>query len=138
MTDLNRKLIFKASIILIAVGLFVFVASFLVPRALVALGKGSLTQRISTKDSYVLGEKVMARADGEDKCVVNVFILDNKGRGVQGKQVQLRGLGSLTANTDAMGKAVFEVKTQTAKQYELKATVNGLDITKTVKVTFVD
>ena len=78
----------------------------------------------------------MARADGEDKCIVNVFVLDADGKGIVSKQVQLSGLGELTSITNSMGKATFELTSSVAKQYELMASINGVALGKTLKVTF--
>ena len=78
----------------------------------------------------------MATADGVDKCVVNVFITDADGKGISGKQVQLSGLGTLNAVTNASGKASFELVSTVAKQYDLTATVGGAQVGKTLTVTF--
>lgn len=81
---------------------------------------------------------MLARADGEDKCVVDVFVIDTQGKGIKGKTVQMKGLGALSATTDDAGKAVFELKTDEIGQYDLTASVNGLTVAKMVKVIFVE
>lgn len=117
--------------------LFVFyLGSFVVPKALVTLTKASGSSKVSGKNSLLLGEKILARADGEDKCVVNVFVLDSEGKGIANKQVQLSGLGDQTGMTNSIGKVTFELGSKIAKQYELIATVNGTALGKTLKVTF--
>lgn len=79
---------------------------------------------------------MMAKADGEEKCVVNVFVLDKDGKGIKGKIVQLSGLGELESTTDANGKALFELTSTTAGQYELSAQIGGSVLKKTITVTF--
>jgi protocatechuate 3,4-dioxygenase beta subunit len=78
----------------------------------------------------------LARADGEDRCVVNAFILDDEGKGVQGKLVQLSGLGEVESTTDSLGQAKFELTTTVPGQYQLRASVNGVDLKDEVTVVF--
>ena len=132
----NKKIVIKGIVVLVLIGLFVYVASFLTPKILLGFYNLTGSQKMSPSNSFIIGERVTARADGEDKCIVNVFVIDGKGKGISGKPVQLKGLGSLTETTDKSGKAVFELKSKIAKQFELSASVNGLSVAKTVKVTF--
>jgi len=122
---------------LAGIALVFYLGSFVVPRVLLTLAsRASSAQKVSVKNSFLLGEKIMAKADGEDKCVVNVFVLDANGEGILGRRVQLSGLGSLDAVSDNLGKATFELTSKIAKQYELAASVNGAPLGKTMKVTF--
>ena len=113
-----------------------YLGSSFIPKTLVTLSKASMKQTISVKESLVLGQKIMAEADGQEKCVVNVFVLDKDGKGIKGKIVQLSGLGELELVTDASGKASFELVSSVAGSYELVASINGTALTKTVKVIF--
>ncbi len=130
-------MIFGGIGVLIGVVLFFYFASFVVPKVLLTLtSKASGVQKVSVKNSFLIGEKIMAKADGVEKCVVNVFVLDADGKGILGRQVQLSGLGNLDAVTDSLGKATFELTSTIAKQYEITARVNGAPLGKIVKVTF--
>lgn len=129
-------MIFGGVGLIVGVALIFYLAGFVVPKALVTLTKASGTNKVSIKNSILIGEKIMAKADGVEKCVVDVFVLDADGKGVTGKQVQLNGLGNLSKVSDDMGKARFEVTSTIAKQYELMATVNGQALGKTLTVTF--
>lgn len=132
----KNKLIFSGIGFLFGAILVFYLASFVVPRVLVTLTKASNSSKVSIKNSFLIGEKIMAQADGVEKCKVNVFVLDADGKGIVGRQVQLDGLGSLTAITNDLGKASFEMTSKVAKQYQLIASVNGSPLGKTVKVTF--
>jgi hypothetical protein len=113
-----------------------YLATSVIPKALVTLTKASTVQKVSVKNSLLIGEKMLAKADGQEKCVVNVFVLDNDGKGIAGKSVQLSGLGELDGATDSLGKATFELTSVTAGQYGLTASVGGVTLNGTVTVTF--
>lgn len=132
----KNKMIFWSVGLLVGLGLIFYLAGFVIPRALITLTRANSPSKVSIKNSMLIGEKIMAKADGLEKCVVNVFVLDNDGKGVAGKQVQLSGLGALTKVSDEMGKARFEVTSTIAKQYEISAEINGAVLGKTVTVTF--
>ncbi len=133
---INNKVLFSAIGIVIGLVVLFFLGTSVIPKTLNTLVKASTNQIVSVKDSLLIGQKMMARADGEDKCVVNVFVLDKKGKGIKGKLVRLSGLGDLEASTDAMGKALFELISTEAGQYELSAQVGGVPLSGTVTVTF--
>lgn len=132
----KNKIIFGGVGFLISLAFVFYLGSFVVPKVLVTLTKATGVSKVSLSKSFVLGEKIMAKADGVDKCVVNVFVLDADGMGIAGKQVQLSGLESQVSVTDNTGKATFELTSTMAKQYELAASIGGASLGKTMKVTF--
>ena len=132
----KNKIIFIGVALLASVVFVFYLAGFVVPKALVNMAKASGSQKMSTKNSFLLGEKILCKADGEEKCVVNVFVADSDGKGIAKKQVQLSVLNDEVKVTDSMGKASFELVSGEAKQYEITANINGLPLGKTVKVTF--
>jgi len=129
-------MIFGGIGLLVGIVLIIYLAGFVVPRALTTLSRANSVAKVSIKNSFLIGEKIMAKADGVEKCIVNVFVLDADGKGVVGKQVQLSGLGSFSKVSDNLGKASFELTSTIAKQYELTASVNGVLLGNTVTVTF--
>jgi len=133
---INKKFLFSGLGLVMGLALISYLGSSFIPKTLVTLSKASMKQTISVKESLVLGQKIMAEADGQEKCVVNVFVLDKDGKGIKGKIVQLSGLGELELVTDASGKASFELVSSVAGSYELVASINGTALTKTVKVIF--
>jgi len=132
----KKNILYSGIGFLIAIAGVVYLGTTVIPKALVTLTKASTVQKVSVKNSLLMGQKMMAKADGQDKCVVNVFVLDGDGKGIVGRSVQLSGLGELEAATDSLGKATFELTSTTVGQYELTAQVGGLPLSGTVTVTF--
>ena len=81
---------------------------------------------------------MLAKADGKDSCVVNVFALDATGKGVKEKSIELTGMGTEVLNeiTDTNGKASFSLKSTTEGQFKLIATIDGVPVGKELTVTF--
>lgn len=119
-----------------------FVSTQLVPRVLVTFTKAAPARKISIGNSYVLGSKLLANADGKETCVVNVFVLDDRSQGVMGKEVKIAskdGLQAMEGNsslTDNQGKATFEFASNKEGIFELEASVDGVPMTQGVRVTF--
>ena len=126
-------------IFLIIVGLSftLFMAITVVPKIFVSLTKAAPASKVSINDSYLLGGDILAKADGIDKSIVNVYVLDKNNKGVKGIQVSLSGLGEDMENlSGADGKTVFELTSTTEGIFELTASVGGVPLAKTLKVTF--
>ena len=84
----------------------------------------------------------MAKADGLDKCVVNIFLMDESGKGVKGKTADLVATDSgveirqMNAVTDDNGRIAYELTSLTEGQYRVEAMVDGVPVGKTITVTF--
>lgn len=114
-------------------------AAYVVPRAMVTMTKAAPATTISLADSRLLGEKILARADGKDKCIVNVFVLDKNGKGVPDKQVSLEGLDSISPSVTASnteGKATFTMTSTKEGTFKLSASIGGSPMSHEIKVTF--
>ena len=136
MKDYKNKIIFGGVGFLLAVVFVFYLASFVIPKVLTTSSRASTATKVSVKNSFIIGERIMAKADGKEECVVDVFAIDADGKGVAGKEVQLSGLGSQTAITNNLGKVTFKLSSSVPKQYELTASVNGVALGKTLTVTF--
>ncbi|MFA5894377.1 MAG: Ig-like domain-containing protein [Candidatus Shapirobacteria bacterium] len=135
----NRTLYLRMGLIVLALGFTYGMAAFVVPKAMVTMTKAAPATVISLGDSRVLAEKILARADGKDKCSVNVFVMDKNGKGVPGKQVSLEGMEGIlpaTATTNNDGKATFSMTSQKEGTFKLTAVVGGSPLPREVKVTF--
>lgn len=114
-----------------------FMAITVVPKIFVSLTKAAPATRVSINDSYLLGGDILAKADGIDKSIVNVYVLDKNNKGVKGIQVSLSGPGEEIEELSGVdGKAVFELTSTTEGIFELTASVGGVPLEKTLKVTF--
>ena len=108
-----------------------------VPKIFVSLTKAAPATKVSISDSYLLGGDILAKADGVDKSIVNVYVLDKNNKGVRGIQVSLGGMGQeMEELSGADGRAVFELTSTTEGIFELTASVGGVPLDKTLKVTF--
>ncbi|MFZ2152888.1 MAG: Ig-like domain-containing protein [Microgenomates group bacterium] len=135
----NTGLYLKVGGIVVAIVFIVFMAAYVVPRALITLTKAAPATMVSLGDSTILGQKILAKANGTDDCIVNVFILDKNSKGVPNKQVMLEGMEDIipavaTTNTD--GKVSFAIKSNKEGTFELTGVVEGTALNKTIKVTF--
>jgi hypothetical protein len=137
--DVKKKKYVTLGLVSLGLVAIYFMAAFVVPRMFVTLTKAAPATRVSVADSYILGQRILARADGKDKCLINVFILDKSGKGVQGKRVVLEGVEGINAIKDMTGsdgKASFEITSVEEGQYNITAMVEGIPLTKQVRVTF--
>lgn len=115
------------------------IGSNLVARGVVFLTKAAPAGSISLSDSYVLGSKLTALADGKDTVKLLVFVRDKESRGVAAKIVTVSGLVSLEgqeAKTDTDGRVSFNATSKEAGQFTLTASVNGVPLPGNVIVTF--
>lgn len=134
----NKKKIIGLGVLftVLVVGI-IYLATSVMPKALITLTKASGSSKVVVNNSFLIGEKVLAKADGVEECVVSVFALDNDGQGVAKKQVILLGTDSeLSGMTDVNGKISFKITSNEAKQMELTATIGGSPLSKTLTVTF--
>lgn len=133
-----NRLYLNIFLVLFGLGLVYFIASSVVPKMLVTLTKAAPASVISLENSYFIGGKLLAVANGKDTCVVNVFALDSTGKGVKGKNVEISGMGDqvITGVTETDGKVMFQVKSSVEGQFKLTASIDGVVVGKPVTVTF--
>jgi len=126
--------------VLLGGGFVYYSATSLVPRMLVTLSKAAPATKVSIQNSFVLGSKILCKADGVDKCSVNVFLSDSDRRPVSGKTVSLAAEGAQVSPesglTDQMGKGSFDLVSKTEGQVKAIVSVDGVRMDKTVVVTF--
>ena len=136
---MKRKAWIGLTVGLISLAGVYYLASSVIPNVLMTAAKGSVGVTVSLVDSYVIGEKILAKADGEEKCRVNVFLTDRAGRAVPNKTVSLFGMEGIeeeTGTSDKNGKVSFEMVSGEEGQFEIKASVEGVEMPQGVTVTF--
>jgi len=136
---LNDKRVVVGGLAVIGVLVIMVVAYNLVPKVMVTLTKAAPATKVSVYDSYVIGSNLLARADGEDTAIINVFLLDKNGKPVAGKIADLTGANNIVSQnqlSDNDGKIVFEVRSTEERQYELSGVYEGMPIGSPVTVTF--
>lgn len=142
MNNVSNKYLFIGVGLLFSLLAIYFVSAELVPRVLVTMTKAAPARKVSLGNSYLLGSKLLAKADGKETCVVNVFVLDSRSQGVMGKSVTITskdGLQAVEGNsslTDDKGKATFEFASAREGIFDLEASVDGVPMTQGVRLTF--
>jgi hypothetical protein len=138
--NVKNKSIVIGVLVVVGIGLMFFLAKVVVPQALVTLTQASSSGRVVVSGSYLLGERILAKADGKDMNKVNVFLLDKNGKPVQGQTVELIGMNTgvnqVNSLSDATGKIVFELTSTTEGQYRINALYGGSELPQTIVVTF--
>jgi len=106
----------------------------------VFLGRAS-GSTYSLSNSYVFASPLSAKSVSE-KIRVTVFLLDDKGRGVSGKRIELSSNPSginfapIQAETDKLGQAVYDLTSPVAGQFTIQASVEGQTFPQTVTIRF--
>jgi len=136
---LNDKRVVVGGLAVLGILVIMLMAYSLVPKVMVTLTKAATATKVSVYDSYVIGSNLLARADGEDKIIVNVFLLDKSGKPVPGKIADLIGANNIVAKnqlSDSDGKIVFEIRSTEEGQYQLSGIYEGVPIGSPVTATF--
>jgi hypothetical protein len=96
---------------------------------------------LSIDNSYIFASPLRAKSGGE-KIRVTVYILDNRGLGMAGKNVTIQTNDSIQVTsiqpiTDSQGKATFDIASGTSTGvYTILASVDGQIIKQNVSITF--
>lgn len=97
----------------------------------------------SLNHSYLFASPIQAKADGQEKIRITVFLLDQRGLGVSQKTISLSAPASLTQQnqqpvTNDVGQAQFDLSTDTPGSYHISAQVDGQTLPQTVKILFTE
>lgn len=136
---MKKNLIFLILFLLI---LLVFTFYFGLYEARFYIGRASVSQRsFSVDNSYLFVTPLRAKANGMEKIRINVFILNNQGLGVMGKEVflgidQKINIEVVQGVTDNYGKAVFDVSSTTPGEYYLEVKVDGKILPQKAHLSF--
>jgi|DewCreStandDraft_4_1066084.scaffolds.fasta_scaffold01229_45 hypothetical protein len=96
---------------------------------------------LSLENSYVFASPLSAASDGVSIIRVTVFLLNNQGLGVAGKNVNLKITGNLNVasiqpTSDNMGRAIFDLTSNTPGSYTVSAEIEGALLPQTVSISF--
>ena len=129
-------------LILIIVILILFAGFFWLYETQFMIGRASVSKAsFSIDNSYLFVSPLRAKANDKEKIRVTVFVLNNQGLGVMGKNVALSKNPGLTIEnvqsiTDGFGKAVFDVKASTGGEYFINISVDGSSLKQQAKMSF--
>lgn len=95
----------------------------------------------SLENSYVFITPLRARANGQEKIRITVFVLNDQGLGVQGKNVFLSthealNIDNIQALTDNYGKAYFDVSSTKPGEYFIEIKIDDKRLKQTAHLTF--
>lgn len=127
--------------------LFIFLLSlsfFWIYEAKFFVGRASVSKAtFSIDNSYVFISPLQAKANGQEKIRLTVFVLNNQGLGVLGKRVELKiplpsalEIEEIQAITDQYGKAVFDIKSNQAGEYYLEVKIEETVLPQKPKLVF--
>ncbi len=99
------------------------------------------TSSFSPDNSYVFVTPLAARANGQEKIRLTVFILNNQGLGVLGKKVFVSPDSALSIETiqgltDGYGKAYFDITSTKAGEFYLEIKADDTALNQKAHLTF--
>jgi len=123
---MKKSLIFIIILLLVMIG---FIGIFGFYEIKFFTGRASVSQAsFSIDNSYIFSTPSQARANGQEKIRLTVFILNNQGLGVMGKKIfigsdQALNIEAIQGLTDSYGKAYFDISATKPAEYflEIKA-----------------
>jgi len=95
----------------------------------------------SVDNSYLFVSPLRAKANGQEKIRLTIFVLNNQGLGVLGKNVFLSPDSNLSieiiqGQTDSFGKAVFDITSRKAGEYYLEVSIDGKILPQKARLSF--
>lgn len=135
----------KKSIPFFLIILLVFLLSisfFWIYEAKFFVGRASVSQTtFSVDNSYVFATPLRASANSQEKIRVTVFVLNNQGLGVMGKQVvigqnEALNIETIQGLTDQLGKAVFDISSNKVGEYYSEVKVEKSLLPQKVRLSF--
>lgn len=103
----------------------------------------TVANSFSADNSYVISVPSKAKGDGMQKVRVSVFVLNGQGLGVMGRKVSLdkpqgvtMDIGNTQPNTDALGKAYFDISATGSGEYYLEVKVDGFALPQKAHLLF--
>lgn len=96
----------------------------------------------SLDNSYVFITPLRARANGQEKIRITVFVLNDQGLGVQGKNVFLSphealNIDNIQGLTDNYGKAYFDVSATKPGEYFIEIKIDNKSLRQAAHLTFI-
>ena len=116
---------------------------YLVTQTTLFKSRASTTNvRLPVKEnSYLFASPIQAKADGQEKIRVTVFLLDSQGLGVSRQSVTLKvpsalQIETLQNTTDDLGKATFNLFSTYAGKYEISAFTPDFSLSQKINLLF--
>ncbi|MGI6278684.1 MAG: Ig-like domain-containing protein [Patescibacteria group bacterium] len=116
-------------------------AVYLVRSQAILRGGASQAMIYSPENSYIFGSPLTAKANDQEKIKVSVFLLNNQGLGIEGRNVELTAdpgvnIEESQSQTDTTGQAVFYLTSPSVGRYQVKAQSEGQPLPQVLTVNF--
>ena len=105
-------------------------------------GRADVSQAsFSIDNSYVFSTPSQARANGQEKIRLTVFILNNQGLGVMGKKIFIGtdpalNIETIQGLTDSYGKAYFDISSTKPADYFLEIKADDTALNQKAHIVF--
>lgn len=136
---MNKKYLF----IIAFLSLALIASLYLVARTTIFVKKASIGNQstVVLENSYIFTSPLQAKADGKEKMRLTIFILDGRGIGVANQNITVQTSSKITileiqSTTDETGKAVFDLTSESAGQFNVSAVTPSGTVPQQVKVLF--
>lgn len=136
---MKRSILFFIILLMVIVG---FVGAFGLYEVKFFTSRADISQAsFSIDNSYIFSTPSQARANGQEKVRLTVFILNNQGLGVLGKKIFIGTDPSLNIEaiqglTDNYGKAYFDISSSKAGEYFLEIKVDDTALNQKTHIIF--
>lgn len=136
---MNKKYLF----IILFLSIALIASVFLVLKTTVFTKKATVGNQstVVLENSYLFASPLQAKSDNKEKVRLTVFILDGRGLGVPNQTINLStssqiSITEIQSITDDSGKAVFDLSSNIAGQFNVAAQTKNGTIPQQVKVVF--
>jgi len=139
LNHMNKSILFFIILLLVIIG---FIGVFGFYEVNFFSSRASVSQAsFSIDNSYIFSAPSQASANGQEKIRLTVFILNNQGLGVLGKNIFVGSNPSLNIEaiqglTDSYGKAYFDISASKAGEYFLEIKVDGTALKQKAHLIF--
>lgn len=136
---MKKQIVFFVLLLAVIVG---FITAFGFYEVKFFTGRASVSQAsFSIDNSYIFSTPSQARANGQEKIRLTVFILNNQGLGVLGKKIFIGTDPSLNIEaiqglTDNYGKAYYDISAIKAGEYFLEIRVDDTALKSKARLVF--
>lgn len=136
---MNKTVIYIIILLLIIAG---FIIAFGLYEVKFFSSRADVSQAtFSIDNSYIFSTPFQARANGQEKIRLTVFILNNQGLGVLGKKIFIGTDPSLNIETiqgitDGYGKAYFDISAMKAGEYFLEIKADDIALNQKAHLIF--
>jgi len=136
---MKKPIIFFILLLLVMIG---FVGIFGLYEVRFFTGRASISQAsFSIDNSYVFSTPSQARANGQEKIRLTIFILNSQGLGVMGKKIFIGtdpalNIETIQGLTDGYGKAYFDISSTKPAEYFLEIKADDTPLNQKAHLVF--